>query len=306
MRVGAVDVGSYSVRLSVADLTEEGLKLLREEGVITSLGSGVKETGRLREDRVEETLRVLKEFKRRAEELGARKVRAVATEAVRRAKNAEDFLKRVKEEVGLELEVLSPEEEGKLAYLGAVFSLKPEGKVCTVDQGGGSTELVVGEGMKAERVISLPIGIVNLTEGFLKGDPPSAEEVKSLEEFLEEKFKGLDLEAEELVGLGGTITTLAALEYGVYPYRGEEVHGKRLSLNALKRWFERLVGLPSAERSRLYPQIEDRRARVIPAGILAFIKLTEALGKEELVVSDWGLREGLLVEEWLSTFGLGR
>ncbi|NPB06528.1 MAG: hypothetical protein GXO03_02865 [Aquificae bacterium] len=98
------------------------------------------------------------------------------------------------------------------------------------------------------------------------------------------------------MGLGGTITTVAALELGLYPYEGKKVHGTRLTLESLERWFNELVKLPSEERKKRYRQIEDRRARVLPAGILAFVELMKTLKRDEITVSDWGLREGLLVE----------
>ncbi|NPB06075.1 MAG: Ppx/GppA family phosphatase, partial [Aquificae bacterium] len=173
MRAAAIDVGSYSVRLSVGELQDGRLTILHEEGTITALGSGVKETGLLREDRVEETLRVLKRFADKARRLGAGRIEAVATEALRRARNAPEFLRRAEEETGIKVRVISPEEEGFLAYRGAVYELPVKGKVLAVDQGGGSTELVTGVEREPRRVRSLPFGIVSLTEGFLKSDPPT-------------------------------------------------------------------------------------------------------------------------------------
>lgn len=299
MRVAAIDVGSYSVRLTVAQVDEGGIKVILEKGRITSLGSGVKEGGVLRKDRVEETIEVLKDYKREIESFGVEKTIAVATEALRKAKNSEEFLKLVKGEVGIEVKVIDPSEEGELAFLGACFAIKPKGKVLVVDQGGGSTEFIFGEDCRIEKITSLPLGIVSLTESFLKHDPPLREELNKLMEFLEEQILPLRREVDGIVGLGGTITSVVALEHGIYPYDPKKVQGKEVSLRALRGWFERLSEIPSKERSRLYRQIEDRRAEVILAGIGMFVKVLEVFGKDRLKVSDWGVKQGLLVREFL-------
>ncbi len=299
MRIATVDIGSYSVRLTVADIEGRDIKIVKEEGAITSLGSGVKETGLLREDRVRETLEVLKRFRDISLSLGAQEIVAVATEALRRAKNSSEFLERVKKEVGIEVRIITPQEEGRLAFLASAFSLRPKGFFVVVDQGGGSTEFAYGEDTTPKEIISLPIGIVNLTERFLKHDPPTQEEVEELFSFLEEVIKEKVKEVDTLVGLGGTITTLSALEQKVYPYDPQKIHGSRLSKEALERWFETLRRMPARERSRKFPQVEDRRAEVILAGVAMFIKILELFGKDELIVGDWGVKHGLIIEKIL-------
>ncbi len=301
MRLASIDIGSYSVRLSVGEIKDGNLKILLDKGRITALGQKVKETGLLQEDRILDTLRVLKEYKEDIEKLGVERVVVVGTEAIRKAKNGEEFVKRVKEETGFELKVIPPEEEGRLAYLGAVFSLRIKGKNCVVDQGGGSTEYIFGRDLEIEELHSFPFGIVNLTETFLKHDPPTDEEINKLSEFLEREIRKVKRDVDNLIGLGGTITTVAALEYNVYPYAPEKVHGKRLTYEQIKRWFEELRKIPARERSKRYKQVEDKRAEVILAGILIFIKTLEVFEKNELIVSDWGLREGILVDEFLKT-----
>jgi exopolyphosphatase/guanosine-5'-triphosphate,3'-diphosphate pyrophosphatase len=297
MIVAAIDVGSYSTRLTVARIEGGKINILREEGRITSLGSGVKERGYLRRDRIEETISVLEIYSRIIKEMGAEKVLAVGTEALRRAKNSEEFLREVRERTGIHIKVISPEEEGKLAYLATVYSLELRGKSLVIDQGGGSTEFIFGESYNISRVVSLPIGIVSLTEEFLRSDPPKGGEIDELYNFLEQKISPLVEEVDNIVGLGGTITTLVALEYGVYPYRSEAIHGRELSLGAIKRWFDTLARLPYRERSLRYKQVEDKRAEVIVAGIAMFVKILQLFGKDSLRVSDWGLKHGLIVSQ---------
>lgn len=299
MRIASIDVGSYSCRLSVADL-DGGLRLLHEEGIITALATELKERGELREDRIIETLRVVKDFVQKANSFGVQKIKLVGTEALRRASNSQEFLKRLKEDTGLELKVITPEEEGKYAFLSVAYSLRPKGSFCIIDQGGGSTEFVCGRDFQIESLTSFPFGIVNLTEEFIHSDPPTNYELESLKNYLDEHIKGVVRPCDHLVGLGGTITTVAALEYGIYPYKGEEVHGKELPINRLMFWLETLSSMKESQRIANFPHIEPKRARVIIPGLLIFYRSMLLFGKDRIVVSDWGLKEGLLVEELLN------
>ena len=297
MRVAVIDVGTYSTRLLIAEVEENKFEILKEEGNITALGRGVKQTGKLSEEAIEETLKVLKRYKDICEEYKVEKCLVLTTEAVRVAKNREVFIEEVKK-LGLEIKVISPEEEGRYAYIGAYFAVKPKGKVCVIDQGGGSTEFIFGKGLNIEEVISKPFGIVNLTERFIKSDPPREEELKELIEFLDRELKEVKRPVDTLVGLGGTITTLVALEYNIYPYNPKEVNGKVLTKEQIQKWFEKLSKMTIEERRKL-PQIEDRRAEVIVSGVAFFWRLLEIFEKDKIVVSDWSVKEGAIIANFL-------
>ncbi|MFN3946481.1 MAG: Ppx/GppA family phosphatase [Aquificaceae bacterium] len=301
MKIASIDVGSYSIRLSVAHLNTS-LEVLHEEGRITALATDLRESGLLREDRMEESVEVIKGFVEKAKMLGVESVKMVGTEALRRAKNSEEFLRRVKEATGFDLKIITPEEEGKYAFLSVAYSLKPKGRFCIIDQGGGSTEFVCGKGFQIEYLRSLPFGIVNLTEEFVESDPPKNYELESLKNFLDEQIKEVVSPCDELIGLGGTITTIAAIEYGIYPYKGEEVHGKEISLQRLMFWIETLSSMKEKERVAAFPHIEPKRAKVIIPGLVIFYRSMLLFGKERIKVSDWGLKEGLLVEEALKRY----
>ncbi|MDW8294454.1 MAG: Ppx/GppA phosphatase family protein [Aquificaceae bacterium] len=300
MKVASIDVGSYSIRLSVANINR-GLEIVHEEGKITALATALRERGQLQEDRMEETLSTVREFLQKARSMGAVRIKMVGTEALRRASNAWDFIQKLKEVTGLELKVITPEEEGRYAFLSVAYSLKPEGKFCLIDQGGGSTEFVWGRGYEIEGLKSFPFGIVNLTEEFIHSDPPKSYELESLKNFLDEHIRSVVQPCEELIGLGGTITTVTALEYHIYPYRGEEVHGKVLPLDRLMFWLETLSSMRESERVSNFPHIEPKRARVIIPGLLIFYRAMMLFGKDCIRVSDWGLKEGVLVEELLNS-----
>lgn len=299
MKIASIDVGSYSVRLSVVNI-DNTLEIVHEEGRITALATRVQENGLLLEEKIVETLATVQEFIKRAEALGAERIKLVGTEALRKAKNAEDFLKRLKELTGYQLEIISPEEEGKYAFLSVAYSLKPSGKFCIIDQGGGSTEFVCGRQYQIETLRSFPFGIVNLTEEFIQHDPPRSYELESLKNFLDEHIREVVQPCEELVGLGGTVTTLVAIEHNIYPYRGKEVHGKTLSLDRLMFWIETLSSMKESERIATFPHIEPKRAKVIIPGLLIFYRSMLLFGKETIKVSDWGLKEGILVHEFLN------
>ncbi len=296
MKLASIDVGSYSIRLSVAEL-DGGLRLIHEEGVITALATDLKESGLLREDRMEESLQVIKSFVEKAKSLGAERIKIVGTEALRRAKNSSEFIEKLKSLTGIGLKVIAPEEEGRYAFLSVAYSLRPQGRFCIIDQGGGSTEFVCGRGFQVESLRSLPFGIVNLTEEFIHSDPPKLYELESLKNFLDEQIKEVVEPCDQLIGLGGTITTIAAIEYGIYPYKGEEVHGKELSIDKIMFWIETLSSMREKDRIANFPHIEPKRAKVIIPGLLIFYRSMLLFGKDKIKVSDWGLKEGLLVEE---------
>ncbi|MFN7064594.1 MAG: Ppx/GppA family phosphatase [Aquificaceae bacterium] len=298
MRIASIDVGSYSIRLSVASLNSS-LDILHEEGRITALATDLHNSGLLREDRIEESLQVIREFVERAKSLGAERIKIVGTEALRRARNSQDFIQRIRELTNLELRIIGPEDEGKYAFFSVAYSLRPKGSFCVIDQGGGSTEFVCGRGFQIESLRSFPFGIVNLTEEFIKSDPPKNYELESLKNFLDEHIKDVVRPCDELIGLGGTITTITAIEHGIYTYRGGEVHGKELSLQKLMFWLETLSSMKEKDRIATFPHIEPKRAKVIVPGIIIFYRSMLLFGKDRIKVSDWGLKEGLLVEEVL-------
>jgi len=297
MKVAVIDVGTYSTRVTIAEVENSNLKILYEEGRITALGRGVKQTGLLSESAINETLSAIRDYKKKCDQYGVEKCLVLGTEALRVAKNREVFINALKE-LGLQIKVISPWEEGKYAYLGAYFAVKPQGRVCVIDQGGGSTEFVYGKGLEVDNVVSLPFGIVNLTERFIKNDPPTEEEIESLTNYLSGEISKLDKNVDTLVGLGGTITTLVALEYDIYPYDPAKVNGKTLTKERIKYWFDKLASMTVEERKKL-PQIEDRRAEAIIPGIAIFWKTMELFGKEEIVVSDWAVKHGAIIANFL-------
>jgi exopolyphosphatase/guanosine-5'-triphosphate,3'-diphosphate pyrophosphatase len=273
-RVAAVDLGTNTVRLLVADVENGQLEALHREARIVRLGEGVDRGRRLFPAPIARTRGVLDDFKRRAEELGAERVLLVATSAVRDATNGEAFLAELASSYGFATRLLSGEDEAGLAYRGVG---RPGALV--VDVGGGSTELI-GPGIQ----ISLDVGAVRLTERYLNSDPPSREELEAAVGAI--RFP--QFEPRETIGVSGTFTTLAALELGGYDPAATE--GYMLGREAVERWTERLAEVPLAQRA--FAGLEPARAPVIVGGALIVRELMRQAALDEIEVSEHDILDG--------------
>ena len=285
-RVAAVDLGTNSTRLLVADVEDGRVEELDRETVITRLGEGVDRRRRLLPEPIARVRNTLVDFRRRAEELGAERTLLVATSAVRDAENGEAFLGEIEWSYGFDTELLSGDEEAAMTLRGASVGRELAPGTLLLDVGGGSTELTLPDFR-----VSLDVGSVRLTERFLASDPPTHDELAAcraaVRSTLEEHASGL--EVREAIGVAGTITTLAALELGGYDR--ERVHGYRLTREAAERQLERLAALPLAERREL-PGLEPTRAPVIVAGAAIVAEALRFFDLDELEVSEHDLLTG--------------
>ena len=297
-RLAAVDVGTNSVRLLVAEPSGDGRfetveRLMR----ITRLGQGVGASGRLAPDAVARTLDVLREFRSVMDQLGvpAGGARITATSASRDAANRDDFFVPAAEIVGASVELLSGEEEGRLSYDGATADLDPAlGPFLVVDIGGGSTEFSVVDGS-----ISVDIGCVRLAELYLEHDPPRPEELHACisvtTEHLKDVLRELPAagEAATVVGLAGTVTTAAAVEQGLAEYDRDRIHGFRLSREAAEDVFRTLATERRADRIH-NPGLEEARADVIVGGLCVLVAIYRYLDLDEVLVSEADILDGLI------------
>ncbi len=308
IKIAVVDIGTYSTRLLISAIhikdtledTLTGIEDIFSVGRITALGRKVKETGFLQREAIEETLSTLKEYVLIAKQYKVEKIIGFATAACREAKNGTEFLEKVKQ-LGIDVKLISGEEEAYLSFIATAYSIKPENRFVVIDQGGGSTEYALGEKnsrYKMTESLSFPFGIVNLTERFIKTDPPEKKQLEDMASFIKENLKKIShySEAEDFIGLGGTITTLVALEKNIYPYSSSKVHGATLTKKQIEKWLQELSGMTVSERKSI-PQIEDKRAEAIIAGIVIFNTTLEFFNKDKLTVSDKGLRHGAVIKE---------
>ncbi len=286
MRVGVVDLGTNSTRLLVADVDGGRVDEVARRTAITRLGEGVDERRRLLPLPIARVRNVLSDYRRELEQLGAERVLAVGTSAVRDAENGEAFLGEVEWSYGFTTRLLSGEEEAELTRRGVANGRGLENGTLVLDVGGGSTELITA----GDRV-SVDVGSVRLTERHLRADPPGADELAAAAHDVRRSLP--DLTAGDAIGVDGTITTLAALELG--GYHREQVHGHRLTREAVERQLERLASLTLAERREL-PGLEPERAPVIVGGAIVVREVLDRYGLDGLEASERDLLNGAALE----------
>ncbi|MGW0884540.1 Ppx/GppA phosphatase family protein [Streptomyces sp. NPDC002671] len=306
-RVAAVDCGTNSIRLLVADVnpaTGELLELDRRMTIVR-LGQDVDRTGRLAPEALERTFAACREYADVIRELGAPKVRFVATSASRDAENRDDFVRGVVDILGVEPEVISGDQEAEFSFTGATKELAGREDLTrpylVVDIGGGSTEFVVGDDhVRAAR--SVDVGCVRMTERHLAqggkvSDPPTAEEIAAMRADIE---AALDLAEESvplrrahtLVGLAGSVTTVSAIAQDLPEYDSARVHHSRISRERVREITEWLLRSTHAERATV-PSMHPGRVDVIGAGALVLLAIMERTGAEEVVVSEHDILDGI-------------
>jgi exopolyphosphatase/guanosine-5'-triphosphate,3'-diphosphate pyrophosphatase len=282
----AIDIGSNTTRVLVAEPQDGQLRKVLEQRAYTRIRADAGPGGEISAEKVAEVADVATTQLRLARELGAERVRIVATAAVRDAANRDDVVRAIERAAGAPVEVLSEEEEGRLAFLGATKSLghPVEGLIGVVDVGGGSSEIILGSTTEGVREVrSFRIGSGALAEEFLRNDPPSSAEVRKLRDHIDDFFAGVEItQPEQAVAVGGSATSLRT------------VVGAVLEYETLERAVRVLVG-DTAEAVAKRFELDPRRVRMLPAGVLLLEKLSELLG-QPLQIGKGGLREGVILD----------
>lgn len=291
----AIDIGSNSLLLLVVD---DAGNVLHDEANVVGLGRGLGEVGVFRPDRMEAATAVLADYAEKARGLGVapENVRTVATSASRRALNAATFYAGVRAKTGLRAEVVTGEEEARLTWLGGIdgIGLGP-GPALLCDPGGGSTEVIVGEGPHIRSRVSLEIGTVRLTEQYLGTGMVAAAALARLRAHVDAAVAALHFDPipKAAVAVAGTATTLAAADLGLTHYDPSVVHGSTLTAAALRRWIDRLLAAGPEERRRLVA-VSPERADTVLAGAVILLAVLERTRRQAWRVSDRGLRYGAL------------
>jgi exopolyphosphatase/guanosine-5'-triphosphate,3'-diphosphate pyrophosphatase len=292
MRVAAIDQGTNTTRLVIADIEDGELEEVAKRVEITRLGEGVDSRRRLLPLPITRVRNVLTEYRREAEGLGAERILLVATSAVRDAENGEAFLGEIEWSYGFVTRLLSGDEEAELTYRGAAEG-RP-GATLVVDPGGGSTEFVVGKGGDVSSRASVDVGSVRLTERFLHSDPSTADDIDAAAEYVRASLPPAP-DVDDAIGVAGTITTLAALDLGLDEPEGLGTHGHRLTLDAVRAQRGRLAALALDERRRL-PGLHPERAPVIVAGAVLVEQVLEQFGLDAIEVSERDILHGAALE----------
>lgn len=297
--VAAIDCGTNSTRLLVGRSGDDGrLVTIERLMTITRLGAGVDATGRLAPDAVERTLATLRRYRVVMDDLGVSRVRMTATSAARDAANRDDFFGPAEEAVGARPELLSGSDEARLSFAGATADLDArDGPYLVVDIGGGSTEFAVGAD-EVEGAVSIDMGCVRLSERFLHSDPPAPEELSAALSIVEAHLDDVVREvpatkaAATMVGLAGTVSTVAAVEIGLQTYDRDRIHHFRLTRAAAEDVFRTLATEARADRIH-NPGLEEERADVIVGGCCILVGIMRYFGLDECLVSEADILDGL-------------
>jgi exopolyphosphatase / guanosine-5'-triphosphate,3'-diphosphate pyrophosphatase len=300
VRVAVIDMGTNSTRLLVADVEEGRVREVERRSTVTRLGRGVDTSGQLASEAIEEVCATVASYISLHEELGAERVVAIATSAVRDASNSAMFLAELRERFALDARILDGAEESRLTYVGACAERPPRDRTLVIDIGGGSTELALGNGSVVEFYASIQAGTVRHTERYLSGDPPKPGELEGLAAdvrgLIDESLADSEIGgASAAVGVAGTPTSLAAIDQQLEPYDPERVHGYTLSLSSIQRMCSQLASMPLAERLRV-KGLHAGRAPTIVAGVVILIVVMRAFGSTEIEVSEHDILWGAALE----------
>ena len=295
-RVASIDIGTNTILLLIAEVGGRALKTLYDTETVVRLGEGLHQTGILSEGAMKRAFHTLEGYVRQCREMGVQKVFAVGTSALREAKNSTLFIKRIKEQLDLNIEVISGEEEARLSFSAvAKDSQGPPENLLVVDVGGGSTELIFGIGHEIIHWKSLPLGIVRLTERFLLSDPVKEEEYRAMVEEIQKQLLLFSVPEDpcSMVSIGGTGTALASVELGLDPFMAEKVHRFILTREALKNQLS-LYRSKTIEERKGIRGLSPSRADVILTGGTILYLIMEKFDCSRLMVSAQGVRYGLL------------
>jgi len=301
--LAGVDIGTNTSRLLIAEVDGRALKKIHSERIITRLGEGISETYLLKEKAIHKGIAALKRFNEIISYYPVEASVAVATSALRKAKNKNRFLKMAKELAGFDIKIISEEEEARLTSLGMTLNMPILKSALMIDIGGGSTEFIFLRGGRSLFIKSLDLGVVYLADKYMRHDPPTENELKEMDMEISQKITPLKEPIKKFfsrettfVGTAGTITTLSAMLQGLIRFDHNKVHNSVIPLNSVKEILFDLSRKTMNQRAEKYPVLESSRLDIIVPGTLILLKIMTAFGFKEIIVSDNGLREGVLLD----------
>jgi len=297
--MASIDIGTNTILLLIVEVDEGRMKSLFEMETVVRLGERIHENGVLLKEAMSRGLQTLSQYLERCRAMEVQKIFAVGTSALREAKNSGDFLKLVKGELDLSIEVISGEEEAQLSFLAVARDLEETGKTfLVVDIGGGSTEFILSKGDQIRQWMSLPLGSVRFTEQFLKSDPVREEEWQEMEREIRKRLINIPHTKQPLsmVAVGGTATTLASVEQGLEEFAVEKIHHFILKKEALNNQLF-LYRTKTIEERKKIPGLPKARADVILAGAATLYLTMEEVKCPSVLISCHGVRYGLLYKK---------
>ncbi|QSZ27565.1 Ppx/GppA family phosphatase [Aceticella autotrophica] len=300
MRYSVVDIGTNSIRHLICDVTDYKLFKIKKEVKTTRIGEGLAKNGRLSSDAIKRSIEAIKTYMEDAKKFNVDMIYAFATSAIRDAKNADVFIDELSN-IGIDFDVIDGEKESLYGYLGALRGLNKDSGL-VIDIGGGSTEFAYkGKGLTAN---SFDIGAVRLTEKFIKNDPPTLEEYNSIRNYIIDMLStfinNIKRVPENIIGIGGTITSLAAVSQELKIYSSDKVHGYILNRTEIKRLLDIFMSKNKDERKMIFG-LQEGRADIIIAGTVILLTSLELLNISSITVSEWDNLEGYIINKINST-----
>ncbi len=301
MRIAAIDIGTNTILMLIAEMNSAGqLNVLADEQLIARLGKGVDAHKMILPETFVRCNDFLLQYKYKAETFGIDKIVATGTSALRDAHNRVDFIDSMFQTTGIQIEIISRDDEAVWTYRGAISGFNNLKQRCAVlDIGGGSTELIIGNQMQIESMRSVDIGSVRVTEKFLHHSPPLDKELQRADKFINEQiilYPQFNIHDTSFIGVAGTVTTLAALELGLKIFDGKKVSGVVLQKDRIDFYYNRFRDM-TADQIRSHVQIDPGRADIIFAGVMILKKIMEMQGMNKILVSERGLRFGIAIRE---------
>lgn len=295
-RKAIIDVGSNSIKFFVGELAaDKTITTVLDTNDIARLGEGLDKTGLISDEAMERNVASVAAFVKQAKELGADQIVAVGTMALRKAGNSQDFVANVKKACGVEVQIIPGEEEARLSYLAVLSGLPLQGGDLVIfDTGGGSTEFIFGHGKQLVKRFSVNLGAVRITENYLTSDPVTKQQVEAAIAQIDKEFAeaGVEGKPAQLVGMGGTVTSMGAVKHQMVKYDPAVIQGSDLTVADIDKQIGQYSERTIEQRKEL-AGLQPKRADVILAGACILKVITSRLGAEKLTISDRGLRHGL-------------
>lgn len=295
-RKAIIDIGSNSIKFFVGELAaDKTITTVLDTNDIARLGENLNKTGMICPEAMERNVASVAAFCAKAKELGADEIVAVGTMALRTASNSAEFVEKVKAACGLEVQIIPGEEEARLSYLAVLSGLPLQGGDLVVfDTGGGSTEFIFGHGTQLVKRFSVNLGAVRITENYLTSDPVTPEQVSAAIAQIDKEFAAAGVEGhpDQLVGMGGTVTSMGAVKHRMVKYDPDVIQGSTLTKEDISEQIGDYSSRTIEQRKEL-PGLQPKRADVILAGACILDVITSRLGVDKLTISDRGLRHGL-------------
>ncbi|RKD20927.1 exopolyphosphatase / guanosine-5'-triphosphate,3'-diphosphate pyrophosphatase [Caminicella sporogenes DSM 14501] len=301
-KVGVIDIGTNSIRIIIAEIKNNKIINSRKELIMTRLGEGVGKTKKLSEKAIDRSIDALKVFKEIAIKEGISDIRAIATSAVRDAVNKEEFVKRAREEVKINIEVIDGDMEAQLGFKGVVHGIdKCDKDILVIDIGGGSTEFIIGNINGIKFKTSLNVGAVRMTDKHISTDPISDIEFENLKKdikgIISKVLKAIrEYDIKRIIGIGGTVTTLAAIDRKLEIYDSNLIHNYEIKIKKVEEMVDLFKRTNNEERKNL-KGLQPKRADIILAGAVILYEILVSLGVDKITISDYDNLEGYIFEK---------